>query len=96
MTSKQRAYLRKEANGLEPVYHIGKNGLDDALIRGVGEALRARELIKVCVLESSEHTARAAALMLSKELKAEPVQVIGRRFVLYKRNADTDRYGATK
>jgi len=93
MTSKQRAYLRKEANGLESVYHIGKNGLDTALIRGVGEALKARELIKISVLESSEYSAREAAAILAAELKAQPVQVIGRRLVLYKFNREIGRYG---
>jgi len=96
MTSKQRAYLRKEANSLQPVYHIGKGGLEDALVRGVGEALKARELIKISVQESSELPVRDIVSILAKKLKAEPVQVIGRRFVLYKRNAQLDRYGAGK
>ncbi len=93
MTSKERATLRKEANGLEPVYQIGKNGIDDAVVTGVGEALKARELIKLSVQESSEYTAREAANLLADKLSAESVQIIGRRFVLYKRNKEIDRYG---
>lgn len=93
MTSKERAYLRKEANGLEVVYHVGKNGIDDMLVKGVGEALKARELIKLSVQESSEYTAREAADIIAEKLGAESVQAIGRKFVLYKRNKDINQYG---
>lgn len=94
MTSKQRAILRKESNNLDPVYHVGKNGIDSAFIKGVNEALESRELIKLAVQDSSPLSAREAAGILAKELGAEPIQVIGRRFVLYKPNEEINRYGA--
>ncbi len=75
------------------VYHVGKNGIDEALIKGVGEALKARELIKLSVQESSEFTAREAADALAARLGAQSVQAIGRKFVLYKRNRSIDQYG---
>ena len=93
MTSKERAYLIKEANGLETIFQIGKNGIDRPLVEGVADALKARELIKLRVQDSCEYTVREAAEILSGRLAAETVQVIGKRFVLYKRNRKTDRYG---
>jgi len=93
MTSKQRAELRKYANGLDTIYQIGKGEIDGALIKGVGEALNARELIKLRVHDSSDHSARDAAGILAQKLGAYVVQIIGGRFVLYKWNKDVDKYG---
>lgn len=93
MTSKERAGLRGAANGIETVYQIGKEEIDSQLSKGVGEALKARELIKIKVHENAPYTAREAADLLAGELGAEVVQVIGRRFVLYKRNKELNKYG---
>ena len=93
MTSKERAYLRKQANGIDTIFQVGKNGIDAALITGIGEALKTRELIKLRVQDSSEYSAREAADIVSEKLGAQTVQVIGSRFVLYKRNKDIARYG---
>ncbi|MEA5050862.1 MAG: YhbY family RNA-binding protein [Oscillospiraceae bacterium] len=93
LTGKQRAELRKAANPLETVYYIGKDGIGDAVVRGVGEALTARELVKVGCQESCPLTAAEAAAQLAQALGAESIQVIGRRFVLYKRNKKIDKYG---
>lgn len=93
MTSKERAGLRGAANGLDVVYQIGKDEIDDHLINGVGEALKARELIKLKVNDNSMYSAREAADILSEKLDAEVVQVIGGRFVLYKRNKKINKYG---
>ena len=62
-------------------------------VEGVGEVLTARELIKVGIQENCPVTTREACEALCKALGAEPVQVIGRKFVLYKRNKKIDRYG---
>ena len=86
LTSKQRAQLRSMSNGLETIIQIGKDGVTDAVEQSALDALRARELIKGHVLESSLLTAREACEMLCLRLNAEPVQCIGSRFVLYKRN----------
>ena len=86
LTSKQRAQLRSMANGLDTILQIGKDGVTDAVEQSARDALRARELIKGRVLESAMLTAREACEMLCLRLDAEPVQCIGTRFVLYKRN----------
>ena len=88
MTSKQRAYLRGLANDYEPIVHVGKGGLSDALIKQADDALEARELIKGRVLETAPQTAREAADAVAEAVAAETVQVIGRTFVLYRRRAE--------
>ncbi len=86
MTSKQRAYLRSLANPLQPIIYVGKGGLSDTIEKQADDALTARELVKGKVLESAPDTARASAEALAQAVNAEVVQVIGRVFVLYRRN----------
>ena len=86
LTSKQRACLRARANGLETILYVGKEGLGGNLIKQAHDALSARELIKGCTLENAPVTAREAADALSETVSAQTVQVIGRRFVLYRAN----------
>lgn len=85
MTSKQRAYLRGLANGIETIYQIGKGGITDNVVAQTEDALEARELIKLRVLETCEYTPREALSVLAEACKAEPVQAIGSRIVLYRR-----------
>ena len=84
LTSKQRAQLRGMANSLEPIVHIGKDGIGENLIQQANEALEARELIKCKVLESAMLTTREACEALAVPTRSEPVQVIGSKFVLYR------------
>ena len=91
LTSKQRAQLRAMANGLEPVVHIGKNGIGDDLVKQADDALDARELIKCRVLENCELTAREACDELSERTRSEQVQVIGTKFVLYRETHRKDK-----
>lgn len=86
ITSKQRAQLRALAMSEDTIIQIGKGGITDSVIASVNDALRARELIKGKVLENSMLTAREACDALSQACRAEQVQVIGTKFVLYKRN----------
>ena len=86
ITSKQRAQLRALAMNEDTIIQVGKGGINDALVASVNDALRAREIIKGRVLENSMLTAREACDQLSELCKAEQVQVIGTKFVLYKRN----------
>ena len=86
ITSKQRAQLRGMAMELDTIIQVGKGGINDALVASVNDALRARELVKGRVLENSMLTAREACDQLAELCKAEQVQVIGTKFVLYKRN----------
>ncbi len=84
LTSKQRAQLRGLANGIDTIIHIGKDGIGDNLIAQASDALEARELIKGKVLENSLLSSREAAEALAQATRAEVVQVIGTKFVLYR------------
>ncbi|MBQ3262972.1 MAG: YhbY family RNA-binding protein [Oscillospiraceae bacterium] len=86
LTSKQRAYLRGLAAAEDTIVIIGKGGITENIIIQMNDALKARELVKGRVLENSLLTAREAADALSETCRAEVVQVIGSKFVLYKRN----------
>ena len=86
LTSKQRAYLRGMANSYDTILIVGKGGMTDTIVKQADDALKARELFKGKVLESCELSSREAADMLAEETNADVVQVIGSKFVLYKRN----------
>jgi len=88
LTSKQRAQLRALANSIDTIVHIGKGGITENVVKQAEDALKARELIKCRVLENSMLTAREACDELARLTQSEPVQVIGSRFVLYKRNEE--------
>ncbi len=90
ITTKQRAYLRSLANSLDPIFQLGKNGIEPTFIKQVQEAIEKRELIKINVLESSELSAAEAQEKICSALACEGVQVIGRKFVIYKRAKDKD------
>ena len=92
LTSKQRAALRGMANTMEPVFQIGKGEIDETLIKGVDDCIKARELIKLKVLENSEYDAREAADILCEAIPAECVQVIGRKFVLFRKKPKESAY----
>ena len=84
MTTKQRAVLRGMASTLEPILNIGKDGISDNSIKQIWDALEAHELIKLTVNPNSDYTAREACDEVCERTHAEPVQVIGRRFVIYR------------
>lgn len=86
MTSKQRAYLRGLANSIEPIVHVGKGGMAATIEKQADDALTARELIKCRVLETAPATAKEIAAQIARAVGAEVVHVIGRTFVLYRRN----------
>ena len=86
LTSKQRSQLKGLAATADTIIQVGTGGINDNLITQVRDALKARELVKGKVLENSLLTAREVCDTLAQECKAEQVQVIGSKFVLYKRN----------
>lgn len=92
LTSKQRAALRKAANGLDPVFQVGKGEIDETLVKSTADCLAARELIKMKVLETSVYSAREAAELLAEKTGAEVVQVIGSRFVLFLKKKKESRF----
>ena len=97
MTGKERAAFRAQANALDPLFHIGKSGMNEGVIRQTDDALRARELIKVKVLlESSPITPRQAADELAAAVGAEVIQVIGGVIVLYRESPELKEKAAQK
>ena len=86
LTSKQRSQLRALAAAEDTIVQVGKGGVTENVIASVSAALKARELIKGKVLESSLLSAKEACEALAEACKAEQVQFIGNKFVLYKRN----------
>lgn len=86
LTSKQRKKLSSLGQKIEPIFQIGKNGLSDALVNELSNALEARELIKISVLNNSEIVAKDLINGLSESLKAEPVSCIGSKMVIYRRS----------
>lgn len=91
LNSRQRAQLRGMANGYEPIIHIGKEGISDALIKQVSDALEARELIKATVLNNASESVRYFADNIAKATSSDVVQVIGSRFILYRMSNDKDK-----
>ena len=92
LTSKQRAFLRSKATAFEPILQVGKGGVSENMLILVEKALDARELIKVHVLENCEYTAREAADGIAEAVGADVVQVIGRKFVLFRISPENRTY----
>ena len=96
LTSKQRAQLRGLAATEDTLVHIGKGGITDNIVTQMNDALKARELVTGRVLENSLLTAREAFDQLAATCRAEPVQVIGSKFVLSQRNEQTPKIELVK
>lgn len=84
MTTKQRAYLKSLAMTMDPIFQIGKNSMTPELTKAVDEALEARELIKVSVLQNCADDPKELASMLAERTRSQVVQVIGKKIVLYR------------
>lgn len=91
LNSRQRAQLRGMANGFDTILHIGKNDIGPEIVKQADDALSARELIKCRVLETCTYTSREAADLLSKEVHADVVQVIGSKFILYRESKENKK-----
>ena len=88
MNGKQRAYLRKMAHDLDPIFQVGKGGITPELTISVGEALEKRELIKLTILKNCMEDVKEVANTISERTHSDVIQVIGRRFVLYRESKD--------
>ena len=86
MNTKERSKLRSIAQTIEPIGQIGKGGVSENMLRGLSDALDARELIKLTVLKNSDDEARFLADDIAAELNAEVVCTIGHKIVLYRRS----------
>ena len=91
MTSKKRAYLRSLSNHIEPIFQVGKLGINDNLIKQIKDALKARELIKIKVLETVEAPIKDIAEEISLQTDSIIVQIMGSKITLYKRNKDKSK-----
>lgn len=96
LNSRQRAQLRGMANGYETIFQIGKGGISEQLIKQVDEALTARELIKLRILETAPITVSQAAEEIANATKSDVVQVIGSRFILYRESIDNKQITLVK
>ena len=86
LTGKQRAYLRSLAHDIDPIFQIGKYGIEENFLIQVSQALEARELIKIKVLENSGLDAREASNEICAAIGCEGVQAIGSKIVLFKQS----------
>ena len=90
LSSKQRANLKSMASTLRPVMQVGKGGISDSLIKSLSDALDARELIKVTLLPTAGEDGENIAENIADLLHAEPVAVIGRKAIFYRRSTRDD------
>ncbi len=88
ITPKQRSYLRSLANSIQPIFQIGKGGINENMIKQFNDALEARELVKATVLRNSSADVREICDEIAKATGADVVQVIGNKFVLYRESKE--------
>jgi RNA-binding protein len=88
LTGKQKRYLRSQAHHLSPIFQVGKGGVNENMVKQIGEALEVRELIKVSVLQNCEYDRHEVAEEIAAGAQAELVQVIGNTIVLYKESKE--------
>lgn len=84
MTSKQRAYLKGLAMNLDPVFQIGKSSVTPENIEAIAEVFNTRELVKIAVLKNCLDDPKEIANVVAERTRSQVVQVIGKKFVLYK------------
>ena len=96
LTSKQRAFLNSQAHTLKPIIQIGKNGLNDQIKTSVRQALDARELIKVTLLQNTDENIHEVAEILEEEIGVDTVQKIGRILILYKQSSKKENRKISK
>ncbi|MDS9470997.1 ribosome assembly RNA-binding protein YhbY [Sporosarcina pasteurii] len=88
LTGKQKRFLRSEAHHLQPLFQIGKQGLTESVIVQIEEALEAKELIKVNILQNCSEDRQTISEKLSERVGLHVVQVIGNVLILYKESVD--------
>lgn len=88
LKGKQKRFLRAQAHHLSPIFQVGKGGVNDNMVKQISEALEARELLKISVLQNCDEDKNEVAKALVKGTKAELVQTIGNVIVLYKESKE--------
>ncbi|MFB4164852.1 ribosome assembly RNA-binding protein YhbY [Alteribacillus sp. JSM 102045] len=91
LKGKQKRYLRSKAHSLKPVFQVGKAGVNENLLKQTLDALEARELIKINILQNCFEDKYSVAEELSQGADAEVVQIIGNTIVLYKESVENKK-----
>ncbi|MHC5267961.1 ribosome assembly RNA-binding protein YhbY [Enterococcus sp. LJL98] len=91
LSGKQKRFLRSQAHHLNPIFQVGKGGVNEAMVHQIGEALEKRELIKISLLQNTDETPEEVTQVLEEALKCRVVQTIGKVLVVYKPSM-TDKY----
>ncbi|MGC6770403.1 ribosome assembly RNA-binding protein YhbY [Enterococcus sp. LJL128] len=84
LRGKQKRYLRSQAHHLQPIFQIGKGGLNEEMVIQINEALEKRELIKISLLQNTDEVAEEVANVLEDKIQCDVVQIIGRVLVVFK------------
>lgn len=88
LSGKQTKFLRKKANPIKPILQVGKGGINENLLKQVEDALEARELIKISILQNNADDKHEVAEEISTAARAQVVQLIGSTIILYKESQD--------
>lgn len=88
LTGKQKRFLRSKAHHLQPIFQVGKGGVNENMIKQIKDALEARELLKVSILQNCEEDKETVAEDIVRGTGSELVQIIGRIIVLYKESKE--------
>lgn len=91
LTGKQKRHLRSEAHHLNPIFQVGKGGVNENMIKQISEALEARELIKISILQNCEDDKDSVAKELASGAGANIVQIIGHTIILYKESKENKK-----
>lgn len=84
ITSKQRAYLKSLANGIDPIFQVGKSSLTPEFTASISDAFNTRELLKIAVLKNCADDPKELAQIIAERTHSNVVQVIGKKIILYK------------
>lgn len=88
LTGKQKRFLRSKAHSLQPIFQVGKGGVNENMVKQINEALEVRELVKISILQNCDEDRETIAEQLTKGTRAELVQIIGKMIVLYKESRE--------
>ncbi|RDW21736.1 ribosome assembly RNA-binding protein YhbY [Oceanobacillus chungangensis] len=88
LTGKQKRFLRSKAHHLKPIFQVGKEGVNENMVKQIGEALEKRELLKVSILQNCSDDKDTVAAQLSEGTAADVVQIIGNNIVLYRESEE--------
>mgnify|MGYP002706671908 CR=1 FL=1 len=91
LNTKQRAYLRSLAQTMQPIFQVGKNGVTDTLIEDLKNALEARELIKINLLNTLPDDKETIAREIEERTDSQIVQIVGNKLTLYKKSVNNPK-----